>query len=155
LVLQRILLTLSLTLQYKAIEACTEEERSMEKFHGILATAELALISPAVLFFASLVVRSLQPVHYEPARTAQQIVDWYAARPLVGLDVLLVALPFFALAAGCVLVARAWKQDAGLRQSAGQVLNAVRTHLAVLLIALATVAAGSILTVVVVHIATD
>jgi hypothetical protein len=42
-----------------------------------------------------------------------------------------------------------------LRQSAGQVLSAVRTHLAVLLIAAAAVAAGSILTVVAVHIAAD
>jgi Mn2+/Fe2+ NRAMP family transporter len=127
----------------------------MKRFHGILAAGELAFISPAVLFFASLVVRSLQPVQYEPARTAQQIVDWYAVRPRVGLDLLLVALPFIVLVAGCVLVARAWKQDAGMRHSAGQVLSAVRAHLAVLLIAIATVAAGSILAVVAVHIATD
>jgi hypothetical protein len=121
----------------------------------VIAIAELLLIAPAVLFFAALLARSIQPIQYEPAHTAQQIVDWYAARPRVGLDLLLVTLPFVALAAGCALVARAWKQDAGLRQTAGQVVSAMRTHLAILLIAIATVAAGSILAVVAVHIAAD
>jgi hypothetical protein len=58
----------------------------------IFAFLQLVLILPAALFMASLVVRNLGPLQYEPAHTAQQIVMWYAGR-LWTLWVLLFTLP--------------------------------------------------------------
>jgi hypothetical protein len=66
-----------------------------------LATAELLLIFPAVLFMTALFVRNLQPSQYEPPHTAHQIVARYAARPHLGLGGLLIALPFIVLVTGC------------------------------------------------------
>jgi membrane protein DedA with SNARE-associated domain/rhodanese-related sulfurtransferase len=50
-----------------------------------IATAEMLLIFPAVLFMAALFLRNVQPLQYEPARTAQQIVTWYVGPPRLGL----------------------------------------------------------------------
>jgi hypothetical protein len=122
---------------------------------AVLAAAELLLVSPALLFFAALIARSIQPVQYEPAHTAQQIVDWYAANPAIGLKLLLIALPFTVLAVGCIALAREWKANESLPQSTRLALAIVRTHLATLLIAAATLAAGGILAIVAVHVATD
>jgi hypothetical protein len=66
-----------------------------------IAFLQLMLIFPAALFMASLVVRSLGPLRYELAHTAQQIVMWYAER-LWTLKVLLFALPCMALLTGSV-----------------------------------------------------
>ena len=46
----------------------------------VIAVTELVLIFPAVLFMTALVLRNLQPLQYEPARSAQQLVMWYAGR---------------------------------------------------------------------------
>jgi hypothetical protein len=46
----------------------------------VIAVMELVLIFPSVLFMSALVLRSLQPLQYEPARSAQQLVMWYAGR---------------------------------------------------------------------------
>src|SRR5271165_2994302 len=102
----------------------------MKSLRRLLATTELLLIFPASLFMTSLVVRSLQPQEYEPAHTAQRIVDWYAARPHVGLWVLLIALPFTVLVLGSATLLRAWRSDAQLREAARQALAAIRAHLA-------------------------
>jgi hypothetical protein len=67
----------------------------------IIALLQLALIFPAALFMASLVVRNFGPLKYEPAHAAQQIVMWYAGR-LWTLRVLLFALPCMVLFMGCV-----------------------------------------------------
>jgi len=52
----------------------------MRATERLVAAAQLLLIFPAVLFMGSLVVRKLSPLQNEPARTAQQIVMWYAGR---------------------------------------------------------------------------
>ena len=65
----------------------------MKTIHRSVAALELLLVFPAVLFMTALFARNVQPPQYEPAHTAQQIVDWYAARPHIGLWVLLIALP--------------------------------------------------------------
>jgi hypothetical protein len=67
----------------------------------VIALLQLALILPAALFMAALVVRNLLPLQYEPAHTAQQIVMWYAGR-MWTLRVLLFALPCMVLVGGCV-----------------------------------------------------
>lgn len=121
-----------------------------------IAAAEIALIFPAALFFAALFARNLQPMQYEPAHTAQRIVIWYTTRPVwFGLWTLLMALPFAVLVVGCTTLIRGWQRDPELRQAAHQVLTAIRTHVSILLVAVATFAAASILLCVAVHALTD
>jgi hypothetical protein len=120
-----------------------------------IALAELLLIFPAVLFLGSLFARDVQPPGLEPAQTARRVVDWYAARPVLGLDVFLIALPFVAFIIGCATALRRWTIDAGLRGAALETLAAVRAHFATLLIAGATLAAGGILGIVALHVITD
>jgi hypothetical protein len=122
---------------------------------GAIAATELLLIFPAALFMTALFVRNLQPQQYEPAHTAQQIVRWYSARPRVGLWVLLIALPLAVLTTGSVSLLRSWSEDALLRNAARETLAAVRSHLATLFVALATLAAGGILAIVALHSMTD
>jgi hypothetical protein len=120
-----------------------------------IATAELLLISPAVLFMTSLFVRNVTPQELEPAHTAQQIVLWYAARPRLGLWVLLIALPAAVFFTGCAAVLRSWNDDADLRQAGRHVFGAIRTHLATVLVALATLTAAGVLVIVALHVLTD
>lgn len=117
-----------------------------------LAATELLLVFPAVLFMTALFVRNLQPQQYEPARTAQRIVDWYAASPHVGLWVLLIAMPLAVLFIGTVTLVRAWKADANLRESARQLAGILRAHVATALITLATLMAAVIVAIVAMHV---
>jgi cytochrome b561 len=127
----------------------------MKTIKPTIAAAEVVLIFPAVLFMTSLFVRELQPIQYEPAHTAQRIVDWYAARVHLGLWVLLIALPLTVTATGCATLLRAWRENAELRQTARQTIAAIRAHLATLFVAAATLAAGGILAIVALHMLTD
>lgn len=120
-----------------------------------IATAELLLVFPAALFMAALFVRNLQPAPYEPAQTARRLVEWFSARPLLGLDVFLIALPLVASVIGGATLLQGWRSDAELRQTARETLVAVRAHLATLLIAGATLMAGGTLAVVAVHMIAD
>ena len=120
-----------------------------------IAASELLLIFPAALFMAALFVRNLQPQQYEPAHTAQRIVDWYAVRPRTGLWGLLIALPLAVLLTGGGTLLRSWSREVQLRQAAWQTLAAIRAHLATLLIAGATLTAGGILAIVALHMVTD
>ena len=134
------------TLQYKVL---------MIAIKRYIATIELLLVFPAVLFMTALFVRDLQPPAYEPAQTARRIVDWFSARPFVGLDIFLIALPFTVFVIGSATVLRSWRTDAQLREAALQTLSVVRAHLAALLIAGATLVAGGILAIVALHVITD
>jgi hypothetical protein len=121
----------------------------------VIAAMELLLIFPASLFMTALFVRNLQPLQYEPARTAARIVTWYSVRPRVGLRVLLMALPLAVLVTGCATLLRSWNNDVELRQAVRHTLAAVRGHLAMLLVAAATLAAGGILAIVALHAISD
>jgi len=136
----------SVTLRYKVL---------MNIFKRAIAATELLLIFPAALFMMALFVRNLQPLQYEPARTAQRIVDWYAVRPRIGLWGLLIALPLAVLLTGCSMLLRNWSGEVQLRQAAWQTLAAIRAHLATVLIAGATLTAGGILAIVALHMLTD
>ena len=124
----------------------------MKTTRSALAATELLLVFPAVLFMTALFVRNLQPQQYEPARSAQRVVDWYAASPHVGLWVLLIAMPLTVLSIGTVTLMRAWKADADLRSSARQVARILRAHLAIALVAWATLTAGVIVAIVGMHV---
>jgi hypothetical protein len=136
----------SFTLHYKV---------NMSTAKRAVAFIELLLIFPAALFMTSLFVRELQPQQCEPARSAQRVVDWFSARPRLGLDLCLIALPFAALMLGSATVLRNWRNDAELRRATMETLAAIRTHLASLLIAGATLTAGGILAIVGMHMITD
>ena len=127
----------------------------MNTIKRAIATIELLLVFPAALFMTALFVRDIQPAQYEPAHTALRLVEWFSARPVLGLDVFLIALPFAALVIGCATVLRSWSRDAVLRQTMLETFAAVRPHLATLLIAGATLMAGGILAVVAMHVITD
>ena len=127
----------------------------MNTIKRALAATELLLVFPAALFMTALFVRNLQPEQYEPARTARRLVEWFSARPLLGLDVFLIALPFAALVIGCATVLRRWRSEAELRQTALETLATLRAHLATLLIAGATLMAGAVLAIVALHSITD
>jgi hypothetical protein len=127
----------------------------MNTIKRTIAATELLFVFPAALFMTALFVRNLQPRQYEPAHTAQRLVDWFSARPHLGLDLFLIALPFAAVIIGGATVLGSWRSDAKLRQAALQTLAAARAHLSTLLIAGATLTAGGILAIVALHMATD
>jgi len=120
-----------------------------------LAALELLLIFPASLFMAALFVRNVQPPAYEPAHSAQRLVDWFASHTFLALDLFLIALPLAALVIGGTVVLRSWRSDAQLRNAVLQTAARVRAHLAALLIAAATLAAAGILGIVALHVITD
>jgi hypothetical protein len=115
----------------------------------LVAASQLLLIFPAALFMGSLVVRNLSPLQNEPAHTAQQIVMWYSGR-MWTLWALLIALPLSVLVTGCIMFAR-WSNDFRLPQAAQQMLAAIHANRAMLIVAVMTLTAGAILTIVVLH----
>jgi len=139
-------LDLICTLRYKVL---------MNTIRRTIAATELLLVFPAALFMTALFVRNLQPEQFEPAHTARRLVEWFSARPFLGLDIFLIALPFAALVIGGATALRSWRSDAELRRAALETLAAVRAHLATLLIAGATLMAGGILAIVAVHMITE
>ena len=115
-----------------------------------ITATQLLLIFPAALFMAALFVRNLQPQQYEPAHTAQQIVMWYAGRQWT-LWVLLIALPLAVLVIGCATLLRSWNDEVELPHAARQTLAAIRAHLPTLFVAAATLTAGGVLVIVILH----
>jgi len=124
-------------------------------FKRFIAAIELLLIFPAALFMLALFLRNVQPAPYEPAQTARHLVDWFAARPHIGLHVFLIAFPFAAVLIGAAATLHTWRRDQQLRQIAVDTLATLRTHAWFLLIAVATLLAGAILSIVALHIITD
>jgi hypothetical protein len=122
----------------------------MRATERLVAASQLLLICPAVLFMGSLVMRNLSPLQNEPARTAQQIVMWYAGR-MWTLWALLIALPLGVLVTGCIMFARSWSKDVRLGQAAQQMLAAIHASRAMLVVVVMTLMAGAILTIVVLH----
>ena len=117
---------------------------------SIIAATELVLIFPAALFLTAVVARHLQPLQYEPAHTAQQIVTWYSVRYWT-LWVLLISLPFAALLTGCVTLLSNSNGGNEGQQAGRQRSAAIRTQLSTRVIAAETLAAGLILAVVALH----
>jgi hypothetical protein len=115
----------------------------------IVAVLEVLLLFPALLFMGALVVRNL-PLQYQLALGAQQLVMWYAAR-MWTLWVLLLALPLTVLVTGCATLLHSWSLDMVRPHSARQLLALVRSHLATFFVGATTLAAASILAIVILH----
>jgi hypothetical protein len=120
-----------------------------------VAALELLFVFPAVLFMTALFARNIQPVQYEPAHTAERIVAWYAARPHVGLWVLLIALPLAVVVTGSAMLMREWHRDKELRDATVKAIGLIRSHAASFLIAGATATGAGILAIVALHVLTD
>ena len=120
------------------------------------AATETLLVLPAALFMTALFVRNWQPQQYEPAHTAQRIVQWYAGLgPHLGLGVLLIGLPVVVLVLGVASLGRNWMADESLRRATAQTVTAIRAHFAMVVVAAATLAAFGILSIVAVHMIAD
>ena len=117
----------------------------------VIAVSGVVLIFPAALFMTALALRNLHSLQFEPARSAQQLVMWYAGR-MWTLWVLLLGLPFIALVSGCAELLRNWKRDISVSLTSQTSLTMARAHLASLFIAATTLIAGAILVIVVLHV---
>src|SRR5579883_368461 len=106
----------------------------------IVTAAALVLLSPAVIFMGALLFRSVGSLQNQPAHAAQQVVLWYAGR-MWSLWVLLLALPSAALAMGCATLKQNWNRYTNAGQFARQSLA----------IGAATITAGGVLAIVVLH----
>lgn len=120
-----------------------------------IAALELLFVFPAVLFMTSLFARNIQPLQYEPAHTAQRIVDYYAASPHIGLWVLLIALPLAVVVIGSATLIREWRRNQELRVEALKVIGFIRSQAPSILIAGASATAAGILAIVALHMLTD
>ena len=120
-----------------------------------IAALELLFVLPAVLFFTALFTRSIQPLQFEPAHTAQRVVDWYAARPHLGLWILLIALPLAVAVIGSLSLIREWRRNRELRDSTLRTIGFIRSQAPTFMIACATAMAGGILAIVALHVLTD
>jgi hypothetical protein len=114
------------------------------------ATTQLLLILPAVLFMGSLIARNVSPLQNEPAHAAQQIVMWYAGR-MWTLWVFLVTFPLGVLVTGGIAFARNLGKHASMPHSAKPMLAPIHVNRGMLMVAVLTVSAGAILTIVVLH----
>ncbi len=117
----------------------------------VIAVMELLLIFPAVLFMTALVLRNLQLLQYEPARSAQQLVMWYAGR-IWTLWFLLLGLPLIVLVSGCAELLRSYNRDMVLPLTLQKSLAMVRAHSSYVFIVATTLMAGVILAIVVLHV---
>ena len=121
-----------------------------------LAISEWLLVLPATLLLAAALLRQLQPRQFEPARTSWVIFEWTATHiSQTGAAWLFLVLPAVAAVAGCVGLILAWRSSETLRQDTVAVFTTLRRNLAVAILGLGTLLAGSILAAVIVHIITD
>ena len=131
------------------------QSESMKTFLRSLAALELLFVFPAVLFMSALFARSIQPLQYEPAHTAQRIVDWYAARPHIGLWVLLIMLPLAVVVIGLAALNREWHRSQEFRDQTLMTIGFIRSWASSILIAGATALAAGILAIVALHVLSD
>jgi hypothetical protein len=117
----------------------------------VIAAMELVLIFPSALFMTALVLRNLEPLQYEPARSAQQLVMWYAGR-MWTLWFLLFSLPLLVLVSGCAELLRSYNRDIVPPLTSRKLFAMVRAHSSSLFIAATTLMAGVILAIVVLHV---
>ena len=124
----------------------------MSLTNDVIAAWALILVGPAVLFMAALILRELPPPTSEPARTANRIVNWYAAHPQLALWVLLLLLPFTVLMLGTAALLRTWEQNPELQYYAWRALAEIPEHWPALSIGGATLLSACVLTMITAHL---
>ncbi len=116
----------------------------------LIAGLQAALIFPAVLFLAAVLVGAGDPPQYELARVAQGIVTWYSAR-MWTLWLLLLMLPLAVLAAGCVTLLSGWNRAVELPIAVRPSLATLPAPIATFFVAGTTFTSAGVLAVVVLH----
>jgi hypothetical protein len=101
----------------------------------IIAALALTLLTPAMLFMFALLIRNFTPLPFKVTGAAQQIVSWYSAR-MWTLWMFLLALPVTVLACGAATLRH---NNHGLSRTWRGLLGT------------ATLAAGGILAIVILH----
>jgi hypothetical protein len=122
----------------------------------ILAVAEWAMVLPASIFLAAAALRSLQPRQYEPAYMSWLIFEWtmqHVSR--LGAGILFLGLPAAALLIGRGLLAQKWRGDEMFRRDVIAVFSALRRHITIAAVTVATALAAAIFLFAIVHIFTD
>ena len=122
----------------------------MRTLTRVVAAMQLAVILPAALFMAAVLVGAGDAPQYDLARIAQRIVMWYSAR-MWTLWVLLLALPFAVLVTGCATLLCRWNRDVEPPHAAQQSLPMIAAPLATLFVAGTTMTSAGILAIVVLH----
>jgi hypothetical protein len=115
-----------------------------------VAAMQLALIVPAALFLAAVLVGAGDTPQYELAHAARQLVGWYAGRTWT-LWLLLLALPFAVVISGATTLLWTWNYDAELPPLVRQSLANIPAPLATLVVAGTTMTSAGILAVVALH----
>jgi hypothetical protein len=110
------------------------------------------LMCPALLFLTALFVRFFQPVESAPARTAERVVNWYAAHPQLALWVLLLLLPLSAFILGSAALLRTWDNNPQLQDFTWRALVAIPTHWPAVSIGAATLVAAGVLAMIARHL---
>ncbi len=120
----------------------------------IAALGALALVSPAVVFFAAALGRSLQPVQHEPARTLDGIFQAFAALPSAVAVALVVVAPLVALGLALFALVRTFRSDDRLREDlrvAGRALVPIAGRPIFVISVVVFVASAAILAFLAVH----
>jgi cytochrome b561 len=120
--------------------------------NDVIAAWALALVGPAILFVAALVIRQVPPPESQPARTADRIVKWYAAHPQFALWVLLLLLPLSAFLLGSVALLRTWGDNPRLQYYTWRALTEIPEHWPALSIGGATLLAAGVLAMITTHL---
>jgi cytochrome b561 len=124
----------------------------MSLTNDVIAAWALALVGPAVLFVAALVIRQVTPPESQPARTADRIVKWYAAHPQFALWVLLLLLPISTFLLGSAALMRTWDNNPKLQYYTWRALAEIPEHWPALSIGGATLLAAGVLAMITGHL---
>jgi hypothetical protein len=120
--------------------------------NDVIAAWALALVGPAVLFVAALLIRQVPPPESQPARTADRIVKWYAAHPQFALWVLLLLLPISTFLLGSVALLWTWGDNPKLQYYTWRALTEIPEHWPALSIGGATLLAAGVLAMITGHL---
>jgi hypothetical protein len=120
--------------------------------NDVIAAWALALVGPAILFVAALLIRQVPPPESQPARTADRIVKWYAAHPQFALWVLLLLLPMSTFVLGSAALMRTWDENPKLQYYTWRALTEIPEHWPALSIGGATLLAAGVLAMITGHL---
>ena len=124
----------------------------MSLTNDVIAAWAFALVGPAVLFVAALLVRQVPRPESQPARIADRIVKWYAAHPQFALWVLLLLLPMSTFLLGSTTLMRTWDNNPRLQYYTWRALAELPEHWPALSIGGATLLAAGVLAMITGHL---
>jgi hypothetical protein len=122
----------------------------------LVVVAEYLMVLPATVFLVAAAVRLLQPRQFEPSRLSWIIFDWTTTHiSRLGAAALFFGMPGMVVLASCLTLRRVWREDQALRQDMTLGFAMFRRHFSVGLLITATLLAGAIFTLALVHLVTD